>query len=292
MQTHFLSVDKESQVDVVKIMSSAGPSSSYLPCKESTNYMRLCQLIVTICTDVLRCIFNKYIPPSTLHSTLNTNKCLLKGSSCHLSKQQKEILFPRGHTSSSSTDFDVSLLYSLLRNIAGITPHSNGWGNTPKLGDISVSACIETIRIARNNLNGHCLTGNISDADFNDIWSTLRSVVEEIETNELSGTSFVEAIDELYDADLDPFTSGEYIEEIKRMLLEENEVKKMILSFKGTFLTTSLLFSSYFYLLRITDESSVPEMRILSILLIKSDLKWCTHLSRSLFSYLSYLQIR
>ena len=33
------------------------------------------------------------------------------------------------------------------------------------------------------------------------------------------------------------------------------------------------------------DDGSVPEMRIWSILLIKSDLKWCIHLSRSLFSY-------
>ena len=42
-------------------------------------------------------------------------------------------------------------------------------------------------------------------------------------------------------------------------------------------------FLNYFLWLRITDEGSVPEMRILSILLIKSDLKWCIHLSRSLF---------
>ena len=31
---------------------------------------------------------------------------------------------------------------------------------------------------------------------------------------------------------------------------------------------------------------SIPEMRIWSILLIKSDLKWCIHLSRSLYLYL------
>ena len=43
------------------------------------------------------------------------------------------------------------------------------------------------------------------------------------------------------------------------------------------------LFYYYFVWLRITDEGSVPEMRIWSILLIKSDLKWCIHLSRSLF---------
>ena len=42
--------------------------------------------------------------------------------------------------------------------------------------------------------------------------------------------------------------------------------------------------------LRTTNEGSVPEMRIWSILLIKSDLKWCIHLSRSLFLYsLQYL---
>ena len=43
---------------------------------------------------------------------------------------------------------------------------------------------------------------------------------------------------------------------------------------------------NYFVWLRITDEGSVPEMRIWSILLIQSDLKWCLHLSKSLFLYL------
>ena len=46
-------------------------------------------------------------------------------------------------------------------------------------------------------------------------------------------------------------------------------------------------FWNYFVWLRITDEGSVPEMRIWSILLIKSDLKWSIHLSRSLFLYFS-----
>ena len=41
--------------------------------------------------------------------------------------------------------------------------------------------------------------------------------------------------------------------------------------------------------LRITDEGSVPEMRIWFILLIQSDLKRCIHLSRSLFLYFNYL---
>ena len=44
-------------------------------------------------------------------------------------------------------------------------------------------------------------------------------------------------------------------------------------------------FWNNFVWLRITDEGSLPEMRIWSILLIKSVLKWWIHLSRILFYY-------
>ena len=45
---------------------------------------------------------------------------------------------------------------------------------------------------------------------------------------------------------------------------------------------------NYFVWPRITDEGSLPEMSIWSILLNKSGLKWCIHLSSSFFSYFSY----
>ena len=51
-------------------------------------------------------------------------------------------------------------------------------------------------------------------------------------------------------------------------------------------------FRNHFVWLRITDEGSLPEMRIWSILSIKSDLKWCIHLSRSLFLYLKQNYLR
>ena len=49
---------------------------------------------------------------------------------------------------------------------------------------------------------------------------------------------------------------------------------------------TSLQLLKKLFWLRITDKGSVPEMRIWSILLIKSDLKWYIHFSRSLFLYI------
>ena len=61
----------------------------------------------------------------------------------------------------------------------------------------------------------------------------------------------------------------------------------------GTFGSSLFNFLNFIVWLRITDEGSVPEMRIWSILLIISDLKWCIHLSRSLFLYyyIVYLSI-
>ena len=61
------------------------------------------------------------------------------------------------------------------------------------------------------------------------------------------------------------------------------------LAYFGTFVESLLIFFNYFVLLRITDEDSIPEMHIWSILLTKSDLKGSIHLSRSLFLYFNYM---
>ena len=55
--------------------------------------------------------------------------------------------------------------------------------------------------------------------------------------------------------------------------------------FLALFGITFQLFN-YFVWLRITEEGSASKMRIWSILLIKSDLKWCICLSRNLLLYL------
>ena len=161
---------------------------------------------------------------------------MLSASTCGFSvnalstNSRKHFSTPKGQPAKviSSTQFDISLLYILLRNIAGIREHSRGWGKTPEVGDISLSACIEKIRFSKNNLHSHSVACEFSDEDFNYIWSELRSIVEVIERSELSGTSFVLNIDELLNADLDPDKSAEYAKELSRMKLEERETREMI----------------------------------------------------------------
>ena len=59
----------------------------------------------------------------------------------------------------------------------------------------------------------------------------------------------------------------------------------MASAYLGTFWHHFAIFVNYFIWLRITDEGLVPELRIWSILFIKSDLKWCIHLSKSLYVF-------
>ena len=57
------------------------------------------------------------------------------------------------------------------------------------------------------------------------------------------------------------------------------------LSFFRHFRVNIFNFWNHFVWRRTTDEGSLPEIRIWSILLIKSELKWWIHLSRSIFLY-------
>ena len=61
------------------------------------------------------------------------------------------------------------------------------------------------------------------------------------------------------------------------------------LNFFGTFWSFLFNFLIFIVWLRITEKAEVPEMRIWFISLIKSDLKWCIHLSRSLYLNFNYL---
>ena len=78
---------------------------------------------------------------------------------------------------------------------------------------------------------------------------------------------------------------SDLISNTDHMHISDNEPSSVIFSQKKILVKDFQFFNflNYFVWLRITDEGSVPEMRIWSILLIKCDLKWSKHLSRSLF---------
>lgn len=187
-------------------MSDQGPLSTpyFNPSKSTVNYLRLCLLITTICSDLLRDILSRYIKPADLQSELNKNRTKLENI---MNAQQKEEIYDKtGARLSTAKSLDISVLYILLRNICNIPKHVNGWGKTPQIGDNSIAACIERIRIYRNSISAHTSNGRIEEMEFKDYWSELQKAVIQIENQMIGGDLYERGVKFLYSCNIDaPF---------------------------------------------------------------------------------------
>lgn len=187
-------------------MSDQEPLSTpyFNPSKSTVNYLRLCLLITTLCSDLLRNVLSHYIKPADLQSELNKNRTKLEKV---MNAQQKEEIYDKtGARLSTAKDLDISVLYILLRNICNIPKHVNGWGKKPQVGDDSIAACIERIRFYRNSISAHSSNGRIEEMDFKDYWSELQKAVIEIENQLLFGNLYERNVKLLYSCNIDaPF---------------------------------------------------------------------------------------
>ena len=150
-------------------------SSSHL----KNNGARISRLIIDQGTETLRLYFDSKIPPPTLTGVLHHNYPKIKKTRA-INQKQLEILYPpSGVLPSSSTtkssDYDITLLFILIRNICGLTaPTSTGsWDSKPPPHDISEEADLARIKYYRNDLYGHKKCTDVSDADFNTYWSEI-----------------------------------------------------------------------------------------------------------------------
>ena len=195
-----------------------GPSTApiFSLTKPAENYCRLCQLIMTVCSDLFRDILSRHIQPVNLRGELNKNKnTLLRVLRIH---EHKILLFPQsGGQSLSAKDMDLTILYTLLRNICGIPKHQNGWGNTPKIGDISLAACIERIREEKNAIASHSNIGEIDDIRFQDIWMKLQTDIVNIERVLIGGDMYERAVKLLFSCKLTPKEAQESAGDFNRL---------------------------------------------------------------------------
>ena len=188
---------------VIDMSDDPGPSSvpKLSLTKAAENYCRLCQLIMTVCSDLFRDILSHHIQPANLRGELDKNKStLLRALKI---PDHKKLLFPqpRGQPLSAK-DMDLTILYALLRNICGIPKHQNGWGNTPNTGDITLAACIERIREQKNAIASHSKIGEIDDIRFQDISMKLQTDIVHIEKELIGGDMYERAVKVLLSCEL------------------------------------------------------------------------------------------
>ncbi|XP_062568316.1 uncharacterized protein LOC134230492, partial [Saccostrea cucullata] len=198
-------------------------SSKYKSTPETTNLARVARLILGPCTDLLRDILKRNIAPSNLSKTVKTwvDDIKKKKQNSSLNKQQIALIFPlpTKHYGGDYSDFDISLLYILLRNVCKIPPHNNGRGEEPDPTDNSVSANIERIRLTRNKYYGHAADFSLSDLNFIKEWQNIYNIAVELGQHIGTLSVYKDAVNNIRTCSIDPEIEAKYID--KLLLIDE-----------------------------------------------------------------------
>ncbi|KAL9965540.1 hypothetical protein ACROYT_G029354 [Oculina patagonica] len=204
-------------------MASAAPPP-VASTKKTTNYARLCRLLVDVGSQALRDTFDGIHPPAGLHlvlarhpehatlQTLRTRRIL--------NPTQWGKLYPTIPSTVSSASFDVTLLMVLLRNICGLHAPVTGWDSLPPPSDTSKEANIVRVKYYRNTVYGHASQASVDDATFNTYWQDISNALVA-----LGGASYGAAINNLKNECMDPDTEEHYRELLKQWKKDEDSIK-------------------------------------------------------------------
>ncbi len=205
-------------------MASAAPT--FHSTKETTNYARLCRLLVHVGATVLREVFDKKRPQGSLDTVLSSppvHSVLVPLKKKVLNPLQWSKLYPAIKSSVSSKNFDITLLIVLLRNICGIVPPATGWNNLPAATDLTPEADIVRIKCYRNTVYGHASEASVDDATFNHYWKDIEDALVR-----LGGACFQDAIDDLKNECMDPDFEEHYQELLKQWVKDEVSIKERL----------------------------------------------------------------
>ena len=197
------------------------------------NFQRLIRLLLGGGASLFREIFDAFCPPSQLPRKLNmpTTKSLLKAAK--LTKPQWDCLYLSPGVYGKSTDFDVTLLFRLLRSICGLTPPATGWDALPVSTNHSLTADLVRIKYYRNSIYGHKQDMEISNEEFVRLWQevseALVRLAKSISTEK--ETQWIEAINDFL---TDPLTENDNrnVQELERWYTNDMEVKTYVQELK------------------------------------------------------------
>ena len=148
---------------------------------EKANFQRLVRLLINGGTSLLRELFDTICSPIYLPTLLNNpaTKNLLK--TAKLTKPQWDCLYPSPGVYGKSIDFDITLLFRLLRTICNLVPPVTGWDTLPASADYSLTADLARIKHYRNSVYGHVNQAmDIKDDDFSSLWQDISGALVQI----------------------------------------------------------------------------------------------------------------
>ena len=202
---------------------ATAPPRLFPSTKTTTNYARLCCLLVDVGVSVLRETFDRVCPPGSLHTVLEDPAVHAKLQSLWkkrvLSTAQWSKLYPFCNSSVSSVDFDWTLLVVLLRNICSLSP-ATGWDNLPPVTDTTCEADIVRIKFYRNAVYGHATDSSVDDATFCVYWNNIKDTLVR-----LGGPCYQGSIDDFENDSMDPDFEEHYQELLKQWVEDEASIE-------------------------------------------------------------------
>ena len=143
---------------------------------EKANFQRLTRLLMRGGLALLKEVFDSIHPPPNFPAVLSnpvikTQLQTLRRNRVLTHPEWNCLYNPSGlGTYGKSTDFDISLLCKLLREICSLTPPATGWDILPNSTDHSLEADLARIKFYRNKIYGHNHSMEITNADFEKLW--------------------------------------------------------------------------------------------------------------------------
>lgn len=160
------------------------------PCSTARNHNFNCvikaslELINLPLIDILA----NHVKDVDLFKEINSCQTLLSGRN-QLRTDQRKVCFLTPPAKPDYKQFDVTLLYKLIRNLCPSLRPTQGWGNEPQPTNTQLGDDIERLRLFRNNYYAHAVSNTIPDTEFETLWKNLKSVIRRIQSNSQTACS-------------------------------------------------------------------------------------------------------
>ena len=210
--------------------AAPGPEEVLHSTNGKANFQRVSRLLITGGTTLLREVFDQICPPASLPTILKNPATEKKLKAAKLTKPQWDCLYPSPGVYGKSPDFDVTLLFRLLRTICNLIPPTTGWDALPVSTDDSLEADLARIKYYRNSVYGHVNQNmEIKDDEFLTLWQEISEAIVRI-AGQISAAKKLEwqlAVDKFL---TDPLTAEDErnVQELLRWYETDTDVKKSI----------------------------------------------------------------
>ena len=197
---------------------------------------RMCCVVVDLGGDILRAALYFHVKPAVVMSHVLSSTYFQN----HPLNVHQMAVIANASTKGDYSEFDITLLYSLLRNLPvtnrTLCP-SGGWGRLPvSAGNVSLGDDIERIREIRNEMYGHLATTFISDAIYNRYMADLQAIVTRMDTVHRGllrsptprHQTYTQTLADVQIVCMDPESEARYTQELQRMMETDRETRDLI----------------------------------------------------------------